>query len=212
MPRVLAVDDDAAAIADWAMLLDGLANVESAPSRAALDALGAAWERRWPFQFVLIGVSCSQGVDLVRRISAFAPRPHVAVFLDSLDSLLVAEFSGGCILAAPKPADRTSLIRTLRILRATERRTPTLERFARAHRLSPQETKLVASAVREMPNKQSADELGCTEGTLRTYWKRIFTKIGCTSQRDVVARLFRFGDEDAAPDSVESVSKAIGLD
>jgi DNA-binding CsgD family transcriptional regulator len=182
MPRVLAVEDDAAAIAEWAMLLDGVANVESAPSRAALDALGAASCRMAPFQFVLIGVSCSAGGGLVKQISAFSPRPQVAVFLNSLDSFLVAKFPGACILVAPKPADRVTLIRALAILRATERRTPTIKRFAQAHRLSPQETKLVAAAVREMPNKQSADELGCTEGTLRTYWKRIFTKIGCTSQ------------------------------
>jgi DNA-binding CsgD family transcriptional regulator len=74
-------------------------------------------------------------------------------------------------------------------------RESTLERFARVHRLSPQETKLVSLAVHEVPNKQTAGDLGCSECTVRTYWHRIFAKVGCTSQRDLLARLFQFAEE-----------------
>ena len=71
----------------------------------------------------------------------------------------------------------------------------TLQRFARVYRLSPQETRLVLLAVREVPNKQTADKLGCGECTVRTHWHRIFKKVGCTSQRDLLARLFQFAEE-----------------
>lgn len=76
----------------------------------------------------------------------------------------------------------------------------TLAHFAARYRLSPQESKLVALAVREVPNKLSADELGCSVCTIRTYWHRIFAKVGCTSQRDVLARLVRLVTE--APSAV----------
>ena len=71
----------------------------------------------------------------------------------------------------------------------------TLQRFARIYRLSPQETRLVVLAVREIPNKRTADELGCGACTVRTHWHRIFKKVGCTSQRDLLARLFQLAEQ-----------------
>jgi len=67
-----------------------------------------------------------------------------------------------------------------------------IARFCRTHQLSPQETKLLRAAVQELTNDQAADALGCAPSTIRTYWTRIFQKVGCARERDVLARVVRF--------------------
>jgi len=63
--------------------------------------------------------------------------------------------------------------------------------YSQMFRLSPQERRLLACAVRGVPDKCAADELGCTRNTVGTYWKRIYAKTGKRSQKDVLAHLLR---------------------
>jgi len=64
--------------------------------------------------------------------------------------------------------------------------------FVRAHRLSPRETRVVDGALRELSNTAIAKELGCSPSTIRTYWARIFQKLGCSRENHVLARIARF--------------------
>src|SRR6187431_1223840 len=64
--------------------------------------------------------------------------------------------------------------------------------FMRAHRLSPRETRVVDGALRELSNAAIAKELGCSPSTIRTYWARIFQKLGCSRENHVLARIARF--------------------
>jgi DNA-binding CsgD family transcriptional regulator len=66
-----------------------------------------------------------------------------------------------------------------------------VENYARRFRLSGQEGRLLLCAVRGIPDKCAADELGCSRNTVGTYWKRIFDKTGVRPQRDVLAHLLR---------------------
>ena len=47
---------------------------------------------------------------------------------------------------------------------------------------------------------EAADELGCSQRTIETYWSRIFAKLGIRSTDGVVAAALRFAmlDSDAA--------------
>src|SRR5690606_10974775 len=63
--------------------------------------------------------------------------------------------------------------------------------YSQMFRLSPQERRLLACAVRGVPDKCAADELGCTRNTVGTYWKRIYAKTGKRCQKDVLAHLLR---------------------
>jgi DNA-binding CsgD family transcriptional regulator len=109
--------------------------------------------------------------------------------------------------AASAPAHRTraylalTRLRTLTMLRpnrmSTEQEAPGSERgpiaaFVQAHRLSPQEARLIKAALRELSNEEIASELGCSASTIRTYWSRIFQKVGCSRHHHVFARLARF--------------------
>ena len=74
------------------------------------------------------------------------------------------------------------------------------------YRLSNQETRLLEAAVQELTNEQAAEVLGCAHSTVRSYWSRIFEKIGCHSERDVVARLLRYAQESNARSSQTEVA------
>jgi len=64
--------------------------------------------------------------------------------------------------------------------------------FVQKNQLSPQEIRVVEGALRELSNDEIADELGCSSSTIRTYWTRIFQKVGCSRERHVLARIARF--------------------
>jgi DNA-binding NarL/FixJ family response regulator len=64
-------------------------------------------------------------------------------------------------------------------------------RFASKHRLSPRETDLLRHAVLGLNNDEAAFALGCSRGTVSTFWHRIFKKTGVSGQRDVIILLLR---------------------
>ena len=66
-----------------------------------------------------------------------------------------------------------------------------VRKYAAEHSLSPQETRVLAAAVSGTANKVAAGELSCNRSTISTYWKRIFSKTGCRSQREVLGHLIR---------------------
>ena len=218
IPRILAIDDDENVLRHWARLLEGIATIVPAKTYAAgLAHIGGADGTRWraeayPFVFLDLRLPDGDGFDLLPRLADLVPQPQVAVLTGWLDANLAVRLHGACTIAAHKPADRETLVGLLGVLRDAAQGEQTLGRFARVHRLSPQETKLLTLAIQEIPNKQVADELGCGECTVRTYWHRIFAKTRCTNQRDVVARLFRFaeGGEAAGPEPLKLPTAKIG--
>lgn len=68
---------------------------------------------------------------------------------------------------------------------------PEFESFAKRHRLTLQETRLLLARVSGEPNKVAADMLGCTNSSIATYWQRIRRKTSCNDQAEVIAKLFR---------------------
>jgi DNA-binding CsgD family transcriptional regulator len=62
-------------------------------------------------------------------------------------------------------------------------------RFARAHRLSLRERGVLALCAGGLHRKEVAFRLGCSAGTVDTYWRRIFKKTSATSQCEVLAAL-----------------------
>jgi len=196
--RVLVVDDDEALVRQWQRLLRGDAVLISVPTFAG------GWQRTdpdvWrsdPYDHVFLDLRLpdGDGADLLPRLRELEPRPSIAVITGLLDAQRTLELRGRCAIAIPKPADGDVLRGILAILERDRRGGSAVLEFAAMYRLSNQETRLLDAAVQELTNEQAAEVLGCAHSTVRSYWSRIFEKIGCHSERDVVSRLLRFAQE-----------------
>jgi DNA-binding NarL/FixJ family response regulator len=198
---VLVVDDDEPLVRQWQRLLKDDAVLVSVPTfeggfrRTERDA----W-RADPFDHVFLDLRLpdGDGADLLSRLGELEPRPAVAVITGLLDAQRTLELRHRCAIAIPKPADADVLRGILAVLERDRRGGSAVREFAAKYRLSNQETKLLDAAVQELTNEQAAQVLGCAHSTVRSYWSRIFEKIGCHSERDVVARLLRYAQESNA--------------
>lgn len=197
-PRVLVVEDEELLVRYWSRTLADLAEVEFARSfelawqRTEVEAWKAA---QCDYVFLDLGLPDGDGADLLPRLEALEPRPLVAVFSEYLDARRYLSLRGRCALALPKPVDGSVLRAAFHILEKERSTGSIVAEFAALHRLSPQETKLLHAALRELSNEQAAELLSCAHSTVRTYWGRIFQKVGCHSERAVFVRLFRFAAE-----------------
>ncbi len=196
--RVLVVDDDEALVRQWQRLLRADAVLISVPTFAG------GWQRTEPeawradpchHVFLDLRLPDGDGADLLPRLRELEPRPSIAVITGLLDAQRTLELRGRCAIAIPKPADGDVLRGILAILERDRRGGSAVLEFAATYRLSNQETRLLDAAVQELTNEQAAEVLGCAHSTVRSYWSRIFEKIGCHSERDVVSRLLRFAQE-----------------
>jgi len=206
--RVLVVDDDEPLVRQWQRLLKEDAVLVSVPTYEG------GWERTdretWrsdPFDYVFLDLRLpdGDGADLLPRIHELDPKPAVAVITGLLDAQRTLELRNRCAIAIPKPADGDVLRGILAILERDRRGGSAVREFAATYRLSNQETRLLDAAVQELTNEQAAQVLGCAHSTVRSYWSRIFEKIGCHSERDVVARLLRYAQESNARSSQTEV-------
>ncbi|MGC4094522.1 MAG: hypothetical protein QM756_42730 [Polyangiaceae bacterium] len=66
-----------------------------------------------------------------------------------------------------------------------------VNRYATVHRLSPQELRLLLAAIAGESDKDAAAGLGCTRGTIGSYWQRIFAKTGQRPRAAVIAHVLR---------------------
>jgi DNA-binding NarL/FixJ family response regulator len=199
--RVLVVDDDEPLVRQWQRLLKDDAVLLSVPT------FQGGWARTdrevWradPCDHVFLDLRLpdGDGADLLSRIHELEPKPSVAVITGLLDAQRTLELRGRCAIAIPKPADGDVLRGILAVLERDRRGGSAVLEFAAMFRLSNQETRLLDAAVQELTNEQAAEVLGCAHSTVRSYWSRIFEKIGCHSERDVVARLLRYAQESNA--------------
>jgi DNA-binding NarL/FixJ family response regulator len=194
-PRLLAVDDDGAVTKNWNYLLSQHVELVAAGSfEEAWSATDAETWRANTFDYVFLDLQLpdGNGADLLDRVNALEPRPGVAVISGYIDAHQALAIHGRCAIAVPKPADREVLLGVLAILDEARSGGSLIESFASEYQLSPQETRLLLAAAREASNEEAADELGCTNATVRSYWRRIFEKTGRGSAREVITHLLRF--------------------
>lgn len=115
----------------------------------------------------------------------------VVVLTGSVSGDLWLELTPRCQLVLPKPLDIQRLPGVVDGLLSGGRVTVAVRSFAGRFGLSPREEHLVAAAARGRSDKEVLHELGCSRGTVATYWQRVFAKTGQRSQRDVVALILR---------------------
>jgi DNA-binding NarL/FixJ family response regulator len=126
-------------------------------------------------------------------VESLFPPPQVILLCRDL-RLLPPDYMLRVFAAVPREYDDTLLVVLVRTACNAGPRSAT-GRFCVRYRLSPRERGVIGLFCAGHANKEIADRLGLSERTVDEYWKRIFAKANCRSQREIVALLV--GDNDA---------------
>jgi len=127
-------------------------------------------------------------IDSVDALSSVGRRPAVLLLTDDFVAGTVVKLARVADMVLPIPLAPETLLAAVNLLLA---RRDEVVPFAKAYGLSPRESALLRHAVLGLNNDEAASALGCTRGTVATFWHRIFKKTGVSGQRDVMILLLR---------------------
>lgn len=198
--RLLLVDDDQDLVRAWRRLFEreGWSCDASTSLASARRRLSAA-----SYDVVLLdlGLPDGQGHELLPAILRQPVRPAVVVLSGSYEAEHALLLLGNCDAFIPKPVPAEVLHKVLIEVAALDRRRQPrspLAEFAASHDLSDTETTLLRIALEGGGVRESCERLGCKPNSVMTYWKRIFEKTACRSQREVLGALLRYSLADSA--------------
>jgi len=121
--------------------------------------------------------------------NARAPQRSKVIFVTAdFTARNVVKLAHAADLILPLPLEPALLAEALTVL-AT--RQDDAMRFADLFKLSPREAALFRCALAGLNGEESALALGCSRGTIATFWNRIFRKTQTTSQRNVIVLFTR---------------------
>lgn len=143
-----------------------------------------------PFALVIVEADehSAESMDAIEALPIGGRRPAVLLVTNDFRASSVVNLArvGDMVLPAPVAAETLLAAVTLLLARRDE-----IASFAKAYALSPRETALLQHTVLGLNNDEAAAALGCTRGTVATFWHRIFKKTGVSGQRDVMILLLR---------------------
>lgn len=148
------------------------------------------------------------GMDVLRQIRAGGSKLRVVLLTAAIDdsSLLEAKSLGarGMVLKNSDPAYLLDCLERVRHGRSwidpelRQRAKRLAEELTGSGRpaLAPRERQLIAFVRKGLRNREIADELGVTEGTVKVYLHAIFTKLDVSSRTELAIRADEFLAED----------------
>jgi DNA-binding NarL/FixJ family response regulator len=190
-PRVLIVEDEELVAFSLAKILRlrGFDPEVVGTVTAAIDALDAAATTR-PFDHVLLDLKLpdADGENVLAHAEQMAVRPNVVVVAapQNVDGHRILSLRGRCEYL-PKPVIFETLLVMLEPPRAG-----TLGDYARTFALSDQERAVLERAVQGLDDDEIGAEIGCARTTVKSYWSRIYTKVGQKGRDQVFAHLTRW--------------------
>jgi DNA-binding NarL/FixJ family response regulator len=213
--RVLVVDDHVVVRVGLKTVLSGDSRVlvvgEAGTGAAALETAAAVKP-----DVVLLDLRLPDrpGADVCREIRARDLARKVIVLTSFADEALVLEAmragADGYLLKDAEDTDLAEMV--VRVARGLVVLDPTVARFfvsagmtvaapvpkpeARG-RLSPQEHRLLEGLAAGDSNKELADRLGLTDGTIRNYLSGLYVKLGVRSRTEAVSWWLRSGRKEA---------------
>lgn len=201
MTRVLVAEDDPLTLSGIEMLLDATNFKIVATARtgaAALDALGAAR----PDMLVLdVDMPERSGLDVLRTLRNRGDQRPIVLLTGSMNDQRAKEAMqlgvNGLVIKATAPRDLLICLETV----VQGRRWLDQEVMQRAmelalspeaatrdplEKLSARERAIATLVQRGLRNREIADELGLTEGTVKVHLHKIFEKLGLRSRTELI--------------------------
>lgn len=142
------------------------------------------------------------GIDVLRRLRAAKSPLRIVLLTAAIDDAALLEARAlkvqGIVLKNSDPAfllDCLESVRNGRNWMDPELATRIRKLGARAGRrasLAPRERQLIGFVRKGMRNREIAEELGVTEGTVKAYLHAIFEKLGVTNRTELAIRAEEF--------------------
>lgn len=142
------------------------------------------------------------GIDVLRRLRAAKSQLPVILLTAAIDDAALLEAKAlkvqGIVLKNSDPAyllDCLESVRNGRVWMDTELAARVRQLGARAARriaLAPRERQLIGFIRKGMRNRDIAEELGVTEGTVKAYLHAIFDKVGVNNRTELAIRADEF--------------------
>jgi len=189
--RILIVEDEELIAFTLSRLLEGhgYETEISGSVASAIDALEAA-ERVAQFEHVLLDLNLpdADGENVLHHVERMRSRPNVIVVAASqnMDGYRFVSLRGRCEYL-PKPVIVEPLLALLR-----RRVHPGIEHYVEAFAFSPQEHAVVRYAVAGLDDEAICKTTECSRSTVKTYWSRIYGKLGVKGRDHVLAHFARW--------------------
>lgn len=205
MSTVLLADDHPMIRAAIEMMLRDTAHDVVAVASTAAEALGEC-DRAQPDILLLdLVMPGENGMSVVRKLrSDGRTQPRIAILTAAIDDadLMEARSLGvsGMVLKSSDPAyiieclDRIAAGGTWFDPELAGRIQDLSESFTGARRppLAPRERQLIGFVRQGLRNRQIAEALGVTEGTVKVYLHGVFEKLGVSSRTELAVRAHEF--------------------
>lgn len=196
--RVLIIDDHPMIRSAVAVLLEGSAFTVTATA-ASLETGMEALAAGDPDMVVLdLAIRGGSGIEVLRQIRDAGDRRPVVILTAAIDDFSLREaLSLGANGIVMKDNDPALLLECLQAVRGgrrwidpdIEERIASLDREGSFTRLTQRDRRLVGLVARGLRNREIAEELGVTEGTVKVYLHSIFEKLGVSTRTELARRV-----------------------
>jgi DNA-binding response OmpR family regulator len=194
---VLLIEDDDRLARGWARALrrDGWSVVRARSVWQAIERLDDELE----VSAVVLDVDVPDGpgVSLTAWLNE-QEQPARLIVVAEVDAELALALIGSVDVLVSKPV-KPQVLSAIVAETSRDQTHDQVEAFAAFYGFSPTETRLMHLASHAADERVAAGVLGCEPATVRTYWKRILAKSGCHRQRDVIVKLWRYGQSSKRP-------------
>jgi DNA-binding NarL/FixJ family response regulator len=165
-------------------------SVTTANSLASAQA--AIEERSFDVAILDLVLPDGRSETLIPALKRQKSNPAIIVLSGHVDARTAVDLNDDVDLTVPKPAELQTVLEAVDAVTGNERLRRVVHGYCEHVGLSPREEEVLSGAVRGLSNGEIADEVGVSEGTIRTYWSRIVRKAGEESQRDAITAVLRF--------------------
>ena len=195
--RVLVVDDHPMIRSAIAMLLDG-SDFEVAATAGSVETGMEAFAANNPDIVILdLAIPGGSGIEVLRDIRDDGNKTPVILLTAAIDDFSLREaLSLGVNGLVMKDNDPALLLDCLQAVRDGQRwidpeieeRIVQFGKDGSFTRLTARDRKLVGLVARGLRNREIAEELGVTEGTVKVYLHSIFEKLGVATRTELAIR------------------------
>jgi two-component system nitrate/nitrite response regulator NarP len=198
MTSILIADDHPMIAQALEMLLRGTAYIIAGRARSGEETLDQVQRLKPDILLLDVNMPGKSGIDVLRRIRREDSRRRVILLTAGMDDaqLMAADKlqPDGIVL---KTSDPALLLQSLDAVRDGQRWVDpevavriraVKERAATGPSLTPRERDLVELVRRGMRNREIAEELGVTEGTVKVYLHALFDKLAVDNRTELAMR------------------------